>query len=202
MSLERTWRTVLPRRREASSITAAASIDQSTMRRGIIYLVVACGLGCALQSRAKSKTEDDVNTKKASVNAIVVEVSVPKTSKAGMPINMAVTLTNNGHATAWCGDRGDIVDCHAEIRDAKDNVVARTVHGDNVFGDGQRVAQYANVRLEPGTSKSWSSYDLNKCFKFKTGDHELSLTVEFNSHDTGPDKPFSITVEKIPFKIE
>ena len=207
MNLQQTCCMALARGRGACLLTAAASGDPPMMRRAIIYLVIACSLGCSFPSSTKSKTEDHVNTKKASEGGVIVEVGIAKTSKAEGPVNMTVTLINNGQATAWCGDRGDIVDCHAEIRDAKDNVVARTVHGDNVFGDGQRVAQYANVRLEPGTSKSWPPeswppYDLSKCFKFKPGDHALSLTVEFNSNETGPEKPFSITVEKIPFTIE
>ena len=203
MSLESTWRLAPSRGRDACCI--AASNDQSMARRGTIYLIIACSLGCGFPSPTKKKPEDHVNTKKASLKGIVVEVEIDKTSHAEGPLNMTVTLTNNGQAAAWYGDFGDIVDCRADVRDAGGNAAAPTVRGSNIFGlgdDGDRGGQYANMRLEPGTSKSWPPYDLSRCFKFKSGDHTLSLTVEFNSKGLGPDMPFSITVEKVPFTIK
>ena len=181
------------------------SASQRMIRKSFICQVgvsgIACFLSCTFLSAEIIRTGNMVNTKNTTVRGMDFKVSLPMTSKAGLPIEMKGTLANKGQTAPAYGEFGGFVQCcRAEVRDAKGNMVSHTEYGNNMFSIEGFIlrGQYGYSTLKPGASRSWSC-DLNKCYKLKAGNDKLSLTVVMDQFE---DKRFPITIKDIPFKVE
>lgn len=154
--------------------------------------------GADAVTQTKSKVENGPAAKN-SVDGIDLAVVLPKSVREGERIEMKVMLSNNGRLPVWVGNCGDIIECWVGAIDSNGKPVPYTTRGECKLSEHSRVrGMYARWPLQPGKSSSWS-YDIEPCFEFAKGLHELSLTAKLRWENDG--KPFTVTVHHLALQI-
>lgn len=162
----------------------------------LLCLLPACDDGSV---NVDKNTEKFVTAKSDPSKGVVLEVSVPESSRSGNPVNMTVTVTSNEEFAGIYG-AGHAIDCRILIQDQKGRIVQYSKLGKKVFS-GER-GQIGVTQLVPGSSKTWTC-NLNQHFNFDFRYHRYRLSLKTQLEDPlNRNRVYQIAVENVLFRIE
>lgn len=135
-------------------------------------------------------------TKSNKVKQLKLMVSVPRETAVDQPVDMLITLTNQGPEEIMLGRGNDSDNCTIQVLDSKKRACPLTPLGKQMMGrDGIDLSLHSGAPLKQGEFHTW--IDLVKYFQLKPGKYTISVVVELNLHT----HPFKIAVEDVEFEI-
>ena len=166
-------------------------------------LVLVTSFSCCEFSTEGRSTGDEYSIETAEpVAGVEVEVRVVKTVRSGSPIELTVSISNNGTFGGRYGVLQGFMDCRLLIRDGDGRILQTTDKGFRVFGKGRNPEETQVVTLVPGHSRTMTC-DLNEHFRFESRYEDYRLSLKSHLEDpTNPDVVFPILVENLSFRID
>jgi len=146
----------------------------------------------------EKKLKDSRITKSNTARQVRLTVSVPRKTSIDQPVELLITLTNEGIEKVVFGRINGYRDCMIRVFDSKKQACPFTSFGEQVMGGEPGIfKKYNTIPLARSESYNWQ-IDLSKCFEMKPGRYTVSASIELNLHTY----PFKVTVEDVEFEIE